>query len=190
MKKEYKSALRSKKWIREAYLDLLKTKEQNDITITDIVSKADINRSTFYAHYAGVWDIDNELQDEIIAKMLEILKNFKYNTFFDNPAPMLLELSRLIEQDLDMYKLLLSTSTSNNFIEKLKKVFVDYMFKNTDFPTEIKHTLALQIRITYFAGGIVNAYINWLRGELDCSANDIALEISKLLKSESSDLIK
>ena len=67
---------------------------------------------------------------------------------------MLLELSRLIEQDLDMYKLLLSTSTSNNFIEKLKKVFATYMFKNTDFSIEIKHTLALQIRITYFVGGI------------------------------------
>lgn len=189
MKKEYKSAIRSRKWIRDAYLELLKSKNQNDITITDIVNKAGINRSTFYAHYSGVWDIDNELQDEIINKMLEILKRFKYNTFFDNPTPLLLELSRLIEQDLDMYKLLLSTSTSSYFIKKLKSVFADYMYKNTDFPPKMKYTLGLQIRIMYFAGGIVNLYLEWFNGTLRCTLNDIALEISKLLASEAKEFI-
>lgn len=53
-RKVYKSALRSRKWIRQAFMELLREKEFEKITVTDIVNRADINRSTFYAHYPDV----------------------------------------------------------------------------------------------------------------------------------------
>lgn len=45
-------------------------------------------------------------------------------------------------------------------------------------------------RICYFAGGIVNMYQEWFAGNLDCSLNDISLEVSKLLMLESNELKK
>ena len=53
-RKVYKSALRSRKWIRQAFMELLREKDFEKITVTDIVNRADINRSTFYAHYPDV----------------------------------------------------------------------------------------------------------------------------------------
>ena len=47
-KKEYRSALRSRKMIRQAFFELLKEKSFEKITVTDVVKKADVNRSTFY----------------------------------------------------------------------------------------------------------------------------------------------
>ena len=47
---EYRSAIRSRRMIREAYTVLLKEKDLSKITVTDIVNRADINRATFYAH--------------------------------------------------------------------------------------------------------------------------------------------
>ena len=38
----------------------------------------------------------------------------------------------------------------------------------------------VHLRICYFACGIVNMYQEWFAGNLDCSLNDIALEVSKL----------
>lgn len=46
-KKEYRSAVRSRRLIREAFLQLLQEKELRKITVTDIVNRADINRTTF-----------------------------------------------------------------------------------------------------------------------------------------------
>ena len=46
---EYRSAIRSRRMIREAYTVLLKEKDLSKITVTDIVNQADINRATFYA---------------------------------------------------------------------------------------------------------------------------------------------
>ena len=49
-KAEYRSAIRSRKLINEALADLLTEKPLDKITVTDVVSRADINRGTFYAH--------------------------------------------------------------------------------------------------------------------------------------------
>lgn len=63
-KAEYRSARRSRKMIREAFLTLLKTKRESRITVTDIVEQADINRSTFYAHYPNVHSVVEEIEVE------------------------------------------------------------------------------------------------------------------------------
>lgn len=73
MKAEYKSAVRSRTLIKRAFLELLREKSIDKITVTDIVARADINRGTFYAHYddidslrKAVWaDIENELYDAL-----------------------------------------------------------------------------------------------------------------------------
>ena len=53
-RKEYRSAIRSRRLIHQAFLELLREKPFEKITVTDIVNRADINRSTFYAHYPDV----------------------------------------------------------------------------------------------------------------------------------------
>lgn len=40
---------------------------------------------------------------------------------------------------------------------------------NTDIPDELKNTKTVKLRISYFAGGIVNVYKQWFMGELDCN---------------------
>lgn len=53
-KKEYRSAIRSRRLIRESLISLLKEKDISKITVKDIVDCADLNRATFYAHYPDV----------------------------------------------------------------------------------------------------------------------------------------
>ena len=43
--------LYTKKVIKESLIELLKTREIHQVTVTDICKKADINRGTFYTHY-------------------------------------------------------------------------------------------------------------------------------------------
>lgn len=188
MKTEYRSALRSKKMIREAFLELLKEKDIHKITVTEVVNKADLNRSTFYAHYSDIRAITEEMENEVIAKMMELLKNFELIHFFNNPTPLLLEVSRFLENNQELYKVLLKVNDAETFLKKLKKLFADYMLSNTDIPEYLKDSKMVSLRISYFAGGIINLYQDWFAGNLNCSLNDIALEVSKLLSLESNDL--
>ena len=188
-KAEYRSAIRSRRLIRQAYTALLREKDLSKVTVTDIVKRADINRATFYAHYPDVRGVTEEIENEIIAKMLNMLKEFEFKDFFRNPAPLLLELSRSLEEDADFYRILIKANGSEIFMEKLKKCFTDYMLNDSDIPEDMRHSKMVSLRVCYFAGGIVNLYKQWFRGDLDCSLNDIAMEVSKLLQQEAGELL-
>ena len=188
-KAEYRSAIRSRRLIREAYTALLKEKDLSKITVTDIVNRADINRATFYAHYPDVRGVTEEIENEIIAKMLDVLKEFEFTNFFRNPTPLLLQLSRYLEEDVEFYRILIKANGSEIFMEKLKKCFTDYMLNDSDIPEDMRHSKMVSLRVCYFAGGIVNLYKQWFRGDLDCTLNDIAMEVSRLLQLEAKELL-
>lgn len=180
-KAEYRSARRSRQMIREAFLTLLKKKPETKITVTDIVNLADINRTTFYAHYPDVRGMVEEIENDVIDKMMRILKDFHYFSFFRNPAPLLLQISRFLEMDIDLYKQLIRTDSSDAFLDKLKKIFAEFMENDPDIPQYIREKNSFAIRVSYFTGGIVNAYKQWLTGGLDCSLNDISMEVAALI---------
>ncbi len=190
MKAEYRSAIRSRKMIKEAFLELLEEKNINKITVTDIVNKADLNRSTFYAHYTDVRAITEEMENEVIDKMIEILNEFEFKSFFNNPTPLLLEVSKFLENNQKTYKVLLKVNEAETFLKKLKNEFAKYMMLDTDIPEYLKNSKMVNLRISYFAGGIINIYQDWFNGKLNCSLNDIALEVSKLLSLEANELFK
>ena len=54
---------RTKYVIRRAFEELISEKDVNDITITEIVSVANINRKTFYAHYDGIYKLIEEIEN-------------------------------------------------------------------------------------------------------------------------------
>lgn len=187
-KAEYRSAIRSRRMIREAYMELLKEEDLSKITVTDIITRADLNRATFYAHYPDVRGVTEEIENEIIEKMLEVLKEFQFTSFFRNPAPLLLKISRYLEEDTDFYRILVRANGSEIFMEKLKKVFSDHMLNDSDIPESMRQSKMVELRVCYFAGGIVNLYKQWFRGDLNCTLNDIALEVSKLLQLEAKEI--
>lgn len=76
-KAEYRSAIRSRKLIKQAYVSLIKEKDIDKITVMDIVTTADINRGTFYAHYSNVNAVGEQIGNEIISALLEFLDEFK-----------------------------------------------------------------------------------------------------------------
>ena len=61
------SSIKTKEKIRNAFVESLKEDGSlANISVTKLVKKADISRSTFYTHYESIYDIAKELQDETL----------------------------------------------------------------------------------------------------------------------------
>lgn len=56
-----RTAIRSQRLIREAFLALVEEHGDSKITVVDLCRKADINRTTFYAHYDSLDDLEYKL---------------------------------------------------------------------------------------------------------------------------------
>ena len=66
-KKPDRRVLKTKKAIRNALAQLLAEKELEEITVKEVADTADINRKTFYNYYAGVHQVIDEIENEIIS---------------------------------------------------------------------------------------------------------------------------
>lgn len=65
----------TKKYIKNAFIKLLKEKGFNNITVSDITNVAKINRGTFYLHYVDKFDLLEKLENDSIKDLKEILFN-------------------------------------------------------------------------------------------------------------------
>lgn len=180
-KKEYRSAIRSRRLIRESLISLLKEKDISKITVKDIVDRADLNRATFYAHYPDVRGVMEEFENETIYRLREILIGVRFENVLQNPTPLLLKVNHFLEEDLDFYRTLILSSSADQFLEKLKDLYISYLNADTDIPEVIRDTTALQIQIKFFADGIIGIYKRWFKGEVPGSLNDITLQLSKII---------
>lgn len=59
--------VQSKVRLKEAFLQLIEEKPFRSITVSELIKKAEINRSTFYHHYLDKWDLRDQFIQEILA---------------------------------------------------------------------------------------------------------------------------
>lgn len=184
MKKESKNrnSLKSKNAIKSAFLELIQIKDVENITVTEIVKKADLNRSTFYQHYYDVYDIVEEIQNNVIDELKNLIHDLDVNKCGDNDFQILDLLSNYLYTNKDLFKICILHQDVLPFLEDLIKLFTDSLLKN---PSIIKIDESLdmkKIRISYISGGIVFTYIKWFKDEIDCDIKKLTTTLKEQVK--------
>lgn len=64
----------SQEKIKKVFINMIQNKELNQISVTDIVKKAHINRSTFYANFLDIYDLADKIKDEMYQNYLDLYK--------------------------------------------------------------------------------------------------------------------
>ena len=63
--------------VEKAFLELIQTKELNEICVTDLVKKAEINRSTFYANFLDIYDLADKVKEKMFFDYLDLFPEEK-----------------------------------------------------------------------------------------------------------------
>ena len=181
-KKEYRSAIRSRKLIRQAFFELLKEKDFEKITVTDIVKRADVNRSTFYAHYPDVLGVIEEIQEEIIEYTQTSMNEMDFKDGFINPMPHLKHIVKLVEENNELYRLLMTSAMGMKQMEKIKSILIDRTIETLKMPEEQIPQKELEFSIRFFMGGIMDVYTQWLNGEINCTLEELNDQLASLVQ--------
>lgn len=57
--------INTKKRLRQTFARLMSEKPIQNVTVAELCNRAEINRSTFYAHYSDIYDLQQKLEQEI-----------------------------------------------------------------------------------------------------------------------------
>ena len=178
-KAEYRSAIRSRKLINAALADLLQEKPLDKITVTDVVNRAQINRGTFYAHYADIPDVINHLIQQTFSQIQEALSGQDY-AVTDIPRVLLSRLQAFLEEDLDFYRKIMSSSAAPLMQEQLVKIVLEYLSqREAEFGFRDHEQYMLVMR--FCAGGLSNLYRDWFAGDLSFPLDELTCRAEELL---------
>lgn len=66
----------TKALLKEALVELLKDRHISKISVTALCAVADVNRSTFYAHYTDQFDLLRQVEDEVMNNLKIFLEQY------------------------------------------------------------------------------------------------------------------
>lgn len=179
-KAEYRSSLRSKKLIMDAFISLLDDKPLDKITVTDIVRRADINRGTFYAHYDNVLDVVTGIFQNAYQIITDTIQNLHDKTDFDMSI-MLKQLQSVMEQDFAFYQKIFSSDINLKIYEQIFHSLISYILEHENEISTVSHT-DFVFYTSFYSGGIIKLYRDWFIGELPITFDELTERASVLLQ--------
>ncbi len=189
-KAKYRSAIRSKRLIREAYVSLMQEKEAEKISVSDIVRLADLNRGTFYAHYTNPNDVKDEIADEIFQKINEVLLDFNFTNFLMDPSPFLEKFEVILSENMKFYKEIMCYTLSIDFIGKVKQSLIERISTDASVPDNVKKETQFLVILDLFAGGIISLYADFIQGKINIPIQQISQTLTMLIVEGSKTLLK
>lgn len=153
---------KTKKVIREAFVSLLVEKDLEKLTIKEIALRADVDRKTVYNYYDSVYDIQEELENELAASFESAIKNFHYTTF--EAREIFAALASFLEDNLELFDSVMRIDSGSRLISQIIAYLRDKIRESIGKNNEIA-PLKIELVSEYVTAGMLCVYRYWFNGE-------------------------
>jgi len=186
-------AIRTKKMIRNALSALIEEKGFNNISITDITTRADLNRGTFYLHYIDKYDLLEQIENELLQELQHHIKNTRLaDVVIIDPTdsiesvnksiPFMKKVFEYVKENSVLIKAILGPNGDPKFQNKIKELIHTNVFEKNLIKTFNKENMLVPEE--YFLSYLLSAHIGvvqkWLESDMEKSPEDMALILAKL----------
>ena len=152
---------KTKRAIRNAFAKLLSEKEIKDITVRDVAELAEINRKTFYRYYSGIYQVVDEIENEIVRSYEQILGEIDFRQDIEKPYRIIEHLTATISTDLDFYGCLLSMRGNVSLVSKISEMLKAKTMETLLLLHVSIDANAADIMLEYAISGMVAVYQHW-----------------------------
>ena len=162
-KKDDLRVIKTRKLMYQTLLELMKEKTFEEIKVSDICSKAMINRSTFYAHYEDKYellvDFLSNLKEEFAHELNESCKeNLSIREYYIRLISLFLD---HIDSKRDVYNSIMVNNRSSIMMDILLSVVNDDILKRFK-ENDINLKVPTEVISKFYLGGVINIGMEWL----------------------------
>jgi AcrR family transcriptional regulator len=170
----------TRKALRDSLVELMEDKPITKITIKELCEKADINRTTFYAHYRDQYDLLQQVEDETLACVENILEKYADKHSKRELLKMIEEIFTFVAGNSNSIQTLLSENGDIGFQKKLFRRFmrkdqVMKYFSDKSIREETKEYWYVHV-----ISGAVGLVQHWLKDDMSIPVPELAQMLVKL----------
>ncbi|HEX6034774.1 MAG TPA: TetR/AcrR family transcriptional regulator [Anaerolineales bacterium] len=174
MSKHDRRSQRTRQLVGEAFVQLLKEKGYSAITVSDIIERANIGRSTFYSHYRDKDDLFVAQLDRVIEALSRHAPDQGEIPFFPS-----LGLFRHVGEEYELYKAIVWTPGIDLFVKHLQTSLshrIEQGLKKSGNDFDIPHP----ILANFIAGSFLTLLKWWLENKMIYSPEEMDAMFKKL----------
>lgn len=153
-----KSSVGTRTKIKKAFVELLHEKKKlAEISVSELVRRVDINRSTFYAHYTDLGAVAAEIESDVTRAALDYELKTK-----EDVLAYIGSICTHFYENREMYSMLLSSRESMHSLAKLRKMICDKLLavyrKNSS-------DAMIGFKLELLTDGMAEQFIRYFRGK-------------------------
>jgi AcrR family transcriptional regulator len=146
--------------LKKSLIKLLAQKDISQITVKELCEDADINRTTFYAHYSDQYDLKSKIEDELLENISSYLSD-SMESGSDEVVDAVEKIFEYIRENAELCQMLLSDRGDINFQKRIMMLIysgkIDTLISGGRIPGEY----ADYIR-AYIITGCIGVVQKWL----------------------------
>lgn len=162
--------MKAKDKIIKSFINLIQSKEINEITVTEIIKNAKVNRSTFYINFTDINDLKEQVKQNMYNCLLEL---YKEESILHIHSYNYLKLFKHIKDNQIYY----------NTMFKLNFDFTSYYNFEIEEKEALKYlgtTKNIEYHISFFKSGLTSVIKNWLKN----GCKETPEEINEIILTE------
>ncbi|ALS23860.1 TetR/AcrR family transcriptional regulator [Paenibacillus naphthalenovorans] len=177
---------RTRLMIQESLISLILEKGFERISVKDIADHANVNRSTFYAHYQDKFDLLDTIIEEKLALLSKLFKETGPQVEsrllkFDEPDPYFVVLFNYMADSARFYKVMFTFLEQERFKLKMQEVIREALYDRISrLRMEQKLSVPLDIVLDYASSSVMGVAENWVKKDIIYSPHHMALQLTRL----------
>ena len=171
--------LKTQKAIREAFLNLLNKKSIYKITVAEISKSADLGRGTFYLHYKDVFDLYEQVENDLFSEIEQLIEASCTNNTPENLLNFSHTITEYIMNNRSTFLLLIKPENGGRNLYRLKECFYRTMMGDDPrlYPSD-KHVVECMFAVS----GVIGVLEEWLFNKVELPQKQIAESLSNILQ--------
>jgi len=159
--KQDRRSQRTRQLVSSAMMELLSEKRYDEITVQDILDRADIGRTTFYTHYFDKEDVHASMMEQMLERMSQQLST-RHTGQGIVPS---LELFQHIQQDHKHFQAIAGGPAADRLWETMQTALSKTIEQGLRSAQKDKSRLSIPLTVvsSYLAGAFLNLLKWWLK---------------------------
>ena len=116
---------KTKDILKKSLINIMKEKSISSITVKELCEKADINRGTFYLHYAGVFNFLEEIENELFEEFHDMILSHEISKNKIITKPILENIFTFVKNNNDFCMIVLCERGDVAFVKKIVSIIYE-----------------------------------------------------------------
>lgn len=169
-----RSVVRTQALLKDGLIELMLQKPIQKISVKELTDHVNLNRGTFYLHYKDIYDLLEQIENELLDEFVEINNSHQVQEIKGKPFPLLKDLFEFLEKNAAFVRLVLKENLEKNFMDKLKTILKERCFHDWETIFPVKNPELYEIFYAYMLSGCIGIIETWILNDTKQSVDEIA----------------